>query len=248
MSRTLKLGVSRHPLLIAIAVAGALSAGIMTINTVKSAEPDSAMPSTHHERGRADGHMDRCAMISAYMSHIDKKLSPDQVHDIVAGRLAQFGEGTLKVGKITTKEPGVVSVEIDTTSGSLVTTREISTKTGFPADLERRCEEHADEIDGDGPMGHGGMERFAVHDHMLGGLGGMGLAGGEHGRDLNLNVDQVKKLADAALILVGNPRLKVGAVKEKDGDTVTVDVVTVDNALVLHREVDRHTGRIHRAI
>ena len=73
------------------------------------------------------------------------------------------------------------------------------------------------------------------------------MAFGRDGRDLNLSVDQVKKLADAALIMAGNPRLKVGAVKAKDADTVSVDIETVDNALVFHREVDRHTGRVHRA-
>ena len=195
--------------------------------------------------------MNHCAMMATYLEHMDKKLSSDQVRDIVAGHLAEFGEGTLKVGKVTTKEPGVVSVEIDTTSGSLVTTREISTKTGLPADLEKRCEEHTDHMGADGtdPMGHGdGMRHGAMRGHMLGGFGGLVLVGGGHGRDLNLTADQVKKLADAALILAGNPRLKVGAVKETDGNTVSVDIVTLDNALVLHREVDRHTGRVHRAI
>ena len=92
------------------------------------------------------------------------------------------------------------------------------------------------------------MRRGAMHGHMMGGFGGLVLVGGGHGRDLNLTADQVKKLADAALILTGNPRLKVGAVKEADGNTVSVDIVTLDNALVLHREVDRHTGHVHRAI
>ena len=64
------------------------------------------------------------------------------------------------------------------------------------------------------------------------------------GRDLNLNADQTRKLAEAGVVMLGNPHLKVGAVKEKDADTMTVDVVTQDNALVMHQEVDRHTGRI----
>ena len=40
----------------------------------------------------------------------------------------------------------------------------------------------------------------------------------------------------------GNPRLKVGEVKEKDANTITADVVTKDNSLVQRFDVDRHTG------
>jgi hypothetical protein len=41
----------------------------------------------------------------------------------------------------------------------------------------------------------------------------------------------------------GNSRLKVGEVKEKDNDTVTVDIVTKDNSLVQRYQVNRHIGR-----
>ena len=40
----------------------------------------------------------------------------------------------------------------------------------------------------------------------------------------------------------GNPRLKVGEVKEKDADTITADVVTKDNSLVQRFIINRHTG------
>jgi hypothetical protein len=70
--------------------------------------------------------------------------------------------------------------------------------------------------------------------------------GGLMGRDLNLNADQVKKLAEARLIMSGNPNLKVGAVKEKDKDTYTVDIVAANNSLVVQRDVDKHTGRTER--
>ena len=40
----------------------------------------------------------------------------------------------------------------------------------------------------------------------------------------------------------GNPRLKVGEVKEKDADTVEAAIVTVDNSLVQKFIVNRHTG------
>ena len=82
---------------------------------------------------------------------------------------------------------------------------------------------------------------------LLGGLETAMLVGPGPGHDLNLTADQAKRLTDAAVILLGNPRLKAGAAKEKDANTITVDIVTVDNALVLRRDVDRHTGRVHKA-
>ena len=40
----------------------------------------------------------------------------------------------------------------------------------------------------------------------------------------------------------GNPRLKVGEVKEKDADSIGVDIVTKDNSLVQRFVVNRHNG------
>jgi hypothetical protein len=40
----------------------------------------------------------------------------------------------------------------------------------------------------------------------------------------------------------GNPRLKVGDVKEKDTGSITVDIVTKDNSLVQRFVVDRRKG------
>ena len=44
----------------------------------------------------------------------------------------------------------------------------------------------------------------------------------------------------------GNPRLKVGDVKEKDADTITADIVTKDNSLVQRFIINRHTGAYTR--
>ncbi len=228
----------------AIVMASVLGAGVATAGLVRAAEPADGGQAKHERMHRGWG--DRCDG----MSKNDKKLSLDQVRDIVAGRMAQSGDSTLKVGKATTKEPGIASVEILTTSGSLVTTREISTKTGRPAFFEKRCAENAgagdEKVDGKrdgkhhGRMGHGGR-----HGNLMFSLAKLAPES-DSGRDLNLSVDQVKKLTEAALIITNNPRLKMGAVKEKDADTVTVDIVTTDNALVMRRDVDRHTGRANK--
>ncbi|MHB1204199.1 MAG: hypothetical protein ACYCZX_01420 [Rhodospirillaceae bacterium] len=162
---------------------------------------------------------------------IDKHLTSDQVRDIVAGNLALRGNANLKVGKVTAKEDGVVTVEIVTKTGALVDTRDISTKTGFPAGLERRF----------GQMRH---RMMAQHGDHRGPRGERGV--GEKARDLALTTDQAKKLAEAHLIMRGNPHLKVGAVKEKDADTISVDIVASDNSLVSQQLIDRHSGRPQR--
>ena len=90
---------------------------------------------------------------------------------------------------------------------------------------------------GPGGMGRGGRD------------GGQFALGADGPRDLKLTTDQAKKLAEARLIELGNSHLKVGAVKEKDADTISVDIVAADNSLVVQREIDRHSGRTrnHRA-
>jgi hypothetical protein len=59
---------------------------------------------------------------------------------------------------------------------------------------------------------------------------------------LNLTTDDVKSRMERWLTWRGNPRLKVGEVKEKDADTITADIVTKDNSLVQRFIIDRHTG------
>jgi hypothetical protein len=200
-------------------------------------------------------HGNRCERMAERLNQLDRNLTPDQVRDIVAGKLAQSGWNTLKVGKVRTTKDGVVALDITTTSGSLVSTREISLKTGLPADLLQRCEAAKARWQASGDKGHDGhggmmMRGHFGHGGFMRGHGGFGafalISDGGMGRDLNLTTDQVRKLADASLIRVGNPRLKVGAVKEKDANTMTVDIVTQDNALVVRQEVDRHSGRMSR--
>jgi hypothetical protein len=63
---------------------------------------------------------------------------------------------------------------------------------------------------------------------------------------LNLTTDDVKARVERWLVRQGNQRLKVGEVKEKDGDTITADVITKDNALVQRFIFDRHTGFVRQ--
>lgn len=231
--------------IVALALASAGAIGLPAIGQAAAPKdsPGASAPENARERFRDRMH-ERAA---ERRPEIDRKLTSDQVRDIVEGRLAMRGNANLKVGRVAAKEEGVVTVDIVTKTGALVTTQEVSTRTGLPARLEAARNQRAggDERG----RGHGGMRggfRGGAHAGMRGGMGGRSLAGGA-GRDLNLTVDQAKKLAEARLIMAGNPNVKVGAVKEKDADTITVDIVASDNSLVSQHEINRHTGRPNRS-
>jgi len=60
--------------------------------------------------------------------------------------------------------------------------------------------------------------------------------------NLNLSTDDVKNYLDRRIVWEGNPRLKVGDVKEKDADTIVADIVTKDNSLVQRFVINRRNG------
>ncbi len=215
--------------------------GTMAASTAAYAQGPAGHMGGERDGKRFERIKDRCESFEAKLASMDKKLTADQVRDIVAGRLAERGNPNVKVGKVSTKGD-VVSVDIVTVKGdSLVMTREISTKTGLPPSATDRCDKIEERIEK-----AKAEDKDGVRKPHRGPSAGFGFINRDGDRDLNLTADQVKKLADARLIMQGNPRLQVGAVKEKDKDTYTVDIVTVDNALVLTREVDKHNGRSPR--
>lgn len=73
---------------------------------------------------------------------------------------------------------------------------------------------------------------------------GYGMGPGRYGQqdNLNLSTDDVKNYLERWIAIQGNPRLKVGDVKEKDADTIEADIVTKDNSLVQRFVVNRHNG------
>ncbi len=180
--------------------------------------------------------------IEEQLNQIDKNLSVDQVRDIVEGRIASMGNTNLKVGKATPTENNSVEVEIVTRDDSLVQTVEISTRTGRPAEAERRF--IAQRMMRGNMGGHEGGRGFRRGGR---GFNALALAMGPNNRDLDLTVEQARTLAESRLILAGNDRLKVGTVEAIDEETIVVEIVTVDDSLVVRREIDRDTGRQRRA-
>lgn len=111
-------------------------------------------------------------------------------------------------------------------------------------------------MSGPGMMMQGYGPGYGPGPGMMGGYGpgmmqgygegyGPGMMGpGAYGRqgNLNLSTDDVKNYLERWIAVQGNPRLKIGDVKEKDADTIEADVVTKDNSLVQRFIVNRHTG------
>ena len=241
----------RAAAIVAAALVGAYTpvlAPAFAADATTTAAPE--QPSRENGRERFRERMqERAQERAAQHPVIDKKLTTEQVRDIVQGRLAMADNPNLKVGKVTAKEEGVVAVDIVTKTGALVETREISTRSGLPVALEKRMAEHNGGRGfgrGPGMRGPGGPGRGGPGQNERGGPDRSGPDRGNGGKDLALTTDQAKKLAEARLILMGNPHLKVGAVKEKDADTITIDIVASDNSLVTTREINRHNGRPKR--
>jgi hypothetical protein len=97
---------------------------------------------------------------------------------------------------------------------------------------------------GPGMMGPGmmGWGPWMMGRGMMGGPGMMGPWWGERAGEPKLTAEDVKTRFEQWLAWHGNSRLKVGGVKEKDANTIEVDIVTVDNSLVQRFAVDRRTG------
>lgn len=93
---------------------------------------------------------------------------------------------------------------------------------------------------GPGMMGPGMMHGWGPS---MGGWGpGMMGTWWDRPGDLKLTTDDVKSRFERWIAWHGNPRIKVGEVKEKDESTIEVDIVTQDNSLVDRFIVDRRTG------
>jgi len=71
---------------------------------------------------------------------------------------------------------------------------------------------------------------------------GWGLMGGRFDAKRELTADQVRILAQAHLIRLGNDNLKVGKVTETKDKSYEVQIVTKDNSLVNVVEISRATG------
>jgi hypothetical protein len=93
-------------------------------------------------------------------------------------------------------------------------------------------------ISGPGPWG--GFSSGMMHGYMFGPGEGPGWNAGW--RDLHLSIDNVRTNMERWLASQGNPRLKLGNVKDQDADTIVADIVTKDDSLVQRFVINRHNG------
>jgi hypothetical protein len=101
---------------------------------------------------------------------------------------------------------------------------------------------------GPGMMGQGMGPGMMGPGMMSQGTGGWsGLEGRRVVPMMQLSADDVRVFFERYLESLDNARLKVGKVTEADNDTITAEIVTVDDSLVEKFEVDRHTGEISAA-
>ena len=99
-----------------------------------------------------------------------------------------------------------------------------------------------------------GLGRDAMPAFNLPGLGrGPGMMGSGIGMiqpqargRLTLTKEHVAAYFQIQLDRRGDGRHKVGSVKDKDRNTITVDIVTLEDYPVARYEVDRHTGLMRR--
>jgi hypothetical protein len=113
---------------------------------------------------------------------------------------------------------------------------------------------HGPGMMGQGMMGRGMMGQGMMGPGMMGpeqGPGmmqgpGYGMRGGAWlggSRDHSISTDDAKNYFERWIAFQGNPRLKVGDVKEKDADTLTVDIVTKEGSVLVQRfVVNRRNG------
>ena len=63
---------------------------------------------------------------------------------------------------------------------------------------------------------------------------------------MHLTTDDVRHFLEHHLAMQGNPRLKVGEIKQADDDSIVADIVTAEGSLVDRFRIDRHNGRMQR--
>lgn len=219
------------------AIKTAITAAVLVVCWA-AISPTYAMDTQQDEQDRHARFIER---MTEMRGSVDKDLSVQQVRDIVEGRLASMGNTNLKVGGITEADEDTLAVDIVTQDDSLVQTVEFSTRTGRPVDVERRFSRMRK-----GESGGRGKRQGRHMGRHGGGMNSLALALGPRDRNLELTVDQARTLAESRLILSGNDRLKIGSVEALDDETIAVEIVTVDNSLVVRREIDRSTGRMKR--
>ncbi len=95
------------------------------------------------------------------------------------------------------------------------------------------------------PMQHGMMMCPMMAGMMGQGRGAPGLGVVTPSR--NVAIDDVRDHFERLLQAQGNPRVRLGEIKDADKDTIVAEIITTEGSLVDRFSVDRRSGAIQRA-
>ncbi len=95
---------------------------------------------------------------------------------------------------------------------------------------------------GMGPGAGRGYGKEGMHGREHGPRGGWGMLGGKIDPNRVLSADQIRTIAQAHLIMMGNDNLKIGKTTENKDKAYDVQIVTKDNSLVNTVAVSKATG------
>lgn len=114
-----------------------------------------------------------------------------------------------------------------------------------PAHAQMPGRGHMMQNNRDWQPGPGMMSMMTEHMMNRGGMmpGSMMGVGAGFRREKPLSNDEISRVIDGRLVMLGLARLKVGSVKDSGEDAAQVDVVTQKGELVARLKVDRETGR-----
>ena len=188
----------------------------------------------------------------------DGTLTVEEVKKFIETRHAANANTMFKLGEVTQKDENTISVQKLDAAGNVVRTMEFPTKVaqtaagqpGYGPGYGMRG----------GQMGGGYGQGYGMRGGRMGGYGrhggqmggGYGMRGGQMGgygmgfaanTAAPITLDQVTSMMTARLAMWNNPNLKLGEITEKDENTISAEIVTLDGSLVQRLEFDRKTGR-----
>ncbi len=141
----------------------------------------------------------------------DREFTKSQLETLLHARLIMLGNDNLKLGSIEKDKDGYYRVDIVTQNGSLVSRRVLG-KNSLPVSID------------------GKTKAFGM---------GLRMLAPAKGQRSDITADEARTLVAARLLIMDNPNLKIGSVKEHKGKGYTVQITTQDGSLVTERFISR---------
>ncbi|MGY0217662.1 hypothetical protein ACWJJH_09760 [Endozoicomonadaceae bacterium StTr2] len=141
----------------------------------------------------------------------NREFNKSELETLMSARLIMLGNTNLRLGQISANSDGNYKVEIVAQDGSLVASHIVG-KNSLPVDT-----------DGDGVPEKAGLRMLAA----------------KPSERSDISAEQARILAEAKLLMMNNPNLKVGSVKDLGEKGYSIAVVTQDGAPVTERVISK---------